>query len=237
MKCVKVEYIEESFDLCDLEIDGGENNYIAEGIVVHNTWCAMGIVPELDHPEIDEGKFVVTSKGLSEQGLAFKFNENNKNNVYLKMFWTVKDKIQALADWIHESSDLENTPVYVLGEVFGPIQDLRYGFCEPQLRVFDIYIGMPSHGYYMNMDAVIEVCDKFGFLHVPVLYRGPFSVRVMLDFTDGKETVSGHEVHLREGIVMNVIPERYVPEIGRLVLKSVSEKYLTRKNPNATEFN
>jgi RNA ligase (TIGR02306 family) len=238
MKCVSVEYIDDSFDLCDLEIDGGDNNYVAEGIVVHNTWCAIGCVPELNHPELDEGKFVVSSKGLSGQGLAFKNNEGNDGNVYLRMFKTVKEKIQLLSDWIATNDYSENGTVYVLGEVFGPIQDLRYGFNDPQFRVFDIYVRLPGIGRYLPMNDVINICKMFGFTHVPVLYRGPFSIEVMKEFTDGKETVSGKEQHIREGIVMNVIPERYSPELhSRLVLKSVSEDYLTRKNKNATEYN
>lgn len=228
MKCLSVEYIDESFDLCDLEIDGGTNNYVAEGIVVHNTWCAAGIVPELEHPEIEDGKFVVSSKGLSGQGLAFKFNEQNANNVYLKAFWSIKNVLQSISD------DLGT--VYILGEIFGPIQDLRYGFLTPQFRVFDIYVGRPTMGYYLDMLTVINICNKYGLQHVPVLYRGPFTREILKQYTDGKETVSGLSQHIREGVVINVVPERFHPKLGRVVVKSVSEDYLTRKNKDATEF-
>ncbi len=210
-------------------VKDGEEVIFSEKI--HGTWCEIGWVPELDHLEIEDGKLIVSSKGLSSQGLAFKFNENNVNNVYVKVAKQIKHLVKQLSDEIQ-------SPVYILGEIFGPIQDMRYGFCEPQFRVFDIYVGLPTQGRYQDKDFVIEWCEKLGIKTVPILYRGPFSVTKLREFTSGKETVSGHEVHLREGLVINVIPERYSPELnGRLVLKSVSDEYLLRKNKNATEFN
>lgn len=54
---------------------------------IHGTWACFGQYPGLDHPELFEGDTIVTSKGLSDQGLAFKFNENNANNLYVKAFY------------------------------------------------------------------------------------------------------------------------------------------------------
>ena len=198
---------------------------------VHGTWCVMAYVQQLNHPEIEEGKFVVSSKGLSQQGLAFKFNENNSNNVYIRMFFKIKNKIKKISEFFE-------TSVYVLGEIFGPIQDLRYGFSEPQFRVFDIYVGLPGNGYYLDKPKVIELCTMFDFESVPLLYQGPFSIKILKQYTEGKETVSGHEIHIREGLVINVVPERFDILLGgRLVLKSVSDAYLARKGKNLTEFN
>ncbi len=53
--------------------------------------------------------------------------------------------------------------------------------------------------------------------------------------TNGKEAVSGEEANIREGVVIRPTEERRELELGRVILKSVSEKYLLRKN--ATEFN
>ena len=69
---------------------------------------------------------------------------------------------------------------------------------------------------------------------VPELYVGPFSKEVMMEHTDGM-TVVGSSVHIREGIVITPTTERTDTELGRVVLKSVSEKYLLRKN--GTEYN
>jgi hypothetical protein len=56
----------------------------------------------------------------------------------------------------------------------------------------------------------------------------------MKQYTDGKTTFDG--AHIREGIVMKPTKERVEPELGRVILKSVSEAYLLRKG-NITEYN
>jgi hypothetical protein len=57
----------------------------------------------------------------------------------------------------------------------------------------------------------------------------------MYEYTEGDETVSGKAVHIREGIVVNPVEERYDLNIGRVILKSVSATYLLRKG-KTTEY-
>ena len=64
---------------------------------------------------------------------------------------------------------------------------------------------------------------------MPVLYRGPFDQATLEALTEGKETVSGRALHLREGVVVRTRAERPHPRYGRLQFKSVSEAYLLRK--------
>jgi RNA ligase (TIGR02306 family) len=68
---------------------------------------------------------------------------------------------------------------------------------------------------------------------VPILYVGPFSKEILAQYTDGKETVSGRGVHIREGCVVKPFEERYDDSAGRAILKSVSDAYLLQDN---TEF-
>jgi len=75
---------------------------------------------------------------------------------------------------------------------------------------------------------------------VPVLYVGSYSKTIVDHYTDGMETFSGKKSHMREGIVIKPAVERRELELGRVVLKSVSEKYLLRKGKKGqtvTEFN
>jgi len=239
MKCVSVEYINDDFDLCDLEIEGGSNNYIAEGIVVHNTWACFGYHPDSDIP-------IVTSKGLSGKGLAFRFNDANKTNLYVQTFKELnKDNDLFDSFWQHMTSVLtwdewssqDETPFYILGEIFGQgIQDLTYGTEKKLFRVFDIYVGEPGKGRYLDASDVENIVERMHNIeYVPVLYSGPFSKAAMEEYTNGRETVSGKEACIREGIVIRLETERRDDELGRIILKSVSEAYLLRKN--ATEFN
>ena len=126
--------------------------------------------------------------------------------------------------------------MFVLGEVFGPgIQDLSYGIDKMSFRVFDVIVGYHGNRLFLDHDEVLELADKVGISHVPILYEGPFSKQTMLEFTDGKETVSGDSSHVREGVVIKPTVERTDGLIGRVILKSVSGDYLTRKG-KATEY-
>jgi RNA ligase (TIGR02306 family) len=129
-------------------------------------------------------------------------------------------------------------PIFVLGEVYGTgVQDLDYGSTsnKPGFRVFDVFVGLPQEGRYLNNDELDQACKLMGLERVPVLYRGPFSMEKVAEYTSGNESVTGASKHIREGIVIRPTTERRDNALGRVQLKSVSEEYLTRKG--GTEFN
>lgn len=204
-----------------------EEVYMTEKL--HGTWCCFGYHPDSDVP-------IVTSKGQSGKGLAFKFNDKNATNLYIK----------ALADTTNEAGQTVldrakliygvSTPFYILGEIFGQgVQDLSYGTNKPQFRVFDIYIGQPGQGEYVSAECLAKTCSNLGVQQVPVIYAGVFSRKIMEKVTNGKETISGKEMNIREGVVIKPAQERTHPYLGRVILKSVSEDYLLRKG-DATEY-
>ncbi|MEZ4451186.1 MAG: RNA ligase (ATP) [Nannocystaceae bacterium] len=203
---------------------------------IHGTWCQLGVLPEADA----RGRLVVSSKGLAGRGLAFLADaEDNAQNLYLRVARTLD--IEARIDRAFAATIAAGQPVFVLGEVFGAgVQDLGYGAksssdAELGFRVFDVYTGWIGQGAFLG-DAELDLaCGALGLPRVPVLYRGPFSRAVMIDHTDGKETVSGKGAHIREGIVMRPQVERHHEGLGRVQLKSVSEKYLLRAG--GTEYN
>jgi len=208
-------------------------NVIPEGTLVsiteklHGTWTCFGY-----HPEV--GK-IITSKGLSDKGLIFKDTEANDANLYIRALKELafEDESTILDRAI---SFFNDKPVYLLGEIFGRgVQDLHYGNLKPIFRLFDIYVGTPGAGYYVDAGLVTEYAEYMEIDVVPTLYTGPFSKEIVDNYTDGKETVSGKESNMREGIVIRPLKEFRDPEIGRVFLKSVSEKYLLRNN--GTEFN
>lgn len=180
------------------------------------------------------GLLMVGSKSLSADGLMFKANKQNDNNVYVK----VVVEQDMLSKFMEQFKD-EELPVIMLGETFGSdVQDLRYGFThrgQNGFRAFAIYKGLRSRFKVLNSDELDVVLCKMEIERVPVLYRGPFSREVMNEHTNGKETVSGKEMHIREGIVITPIAERYNNKVGRVILKNVSSDYLLRKG-KATEF-
>ena len=201
---------------------------------LHGTWCCFGLYI------VDR---IVTSKGFSTKGQVFTLDEANANNLYVKMH-TKYGKY--LVDLIAQLTNCD--VVYVLGEIFGQgVQDLHYGLTQPEFRVFDIALAQtdktpPEYVSYDNMITLLDAVDvaftaktgePLGVKAVPKLYEGPFSVEVMEEYTDGKDTIAGSNI--REGIVMRPKVERRDNELGRVILKSVSGDYLTRKG-KVTEF-
>ena len=219
---------------------------------IHGSFLCAGIISDnLKHHE--EGNFVVTSKGLGAKGIALKYNaERNKNNLYVRTARhnSIKTRLQNVfrkggpgAQFLPLGVDLCDTSVYLLGEVFGKgMQDLAYGADVTRdfkigVRVFDVYVGVPGQGRYLNDKELDVVCESMTMPRVPVLYRGPYSKEILEVYTSGKETVSGNSLHIREGVVVKPASERRNSKIGRVALKSVSSDYLCRKSKNATEYN
>ena len=95
--------------------------------------------------------------------------------------------------------------------------------------------GIKVGNKYWDFDKMEALCNAHGIDVVPVLYKGKFSQEVLEEYTNGKEQVSGEELHIREGVVVYVKEEREDPSIGRVILKSVSGAYLCRHG--GTEFN
>lgn len=196
---------------------------------IHGTFCGVGILPHT-HTHLSL-RFVVFSKGLGAQGLCFKLNDRNENNVYVRAM-KQNGIFEKLLSYLGKQAD----PVFLLGEVYGPgVQDLVYGD-KLNFRVFDAVAKVNSQLVYWNVDTMQAICKNMNIETVPFLYRGPYSKELMMQYTSGKETVSGNELHMREGIVIKPVQERREPELGRVILKSVSEQYLLRKG-NVTEFN
>jgi RNA ligase (TIGR02306 family) len=204
---------------------------------IHGSWVSFGLMPpHLAHPEY--GDFLVSSKGFSQRGLALK-PEESANTWYWRAAreFGIEAKLRKFA-----ANNLAiPIPVFVIGEVFGQgVQDLDYG--QPlTFRAFDVFVGSPNpeapeaeRGNYLGDDGVDLALGLMELERVPVLYRGPWSMQTMRDFTDGRETISGGAKHIREGIVVRPVAERTHPVVGRVILKSVSADYLLRKN--GTEY-
>lgn len=117
------------------------------------------------------------------------------------------------------------------GEVYGKgIQDLSYGIEEVDLVIFDV----KYKENYLDWADFSQFCLAKGLPRVPVLYKGKFSADLIKTHTDGKTRMGKNVDQIREGCVIRPLKESNHYQIGRKVLKSVSEDYLIRDN--GTEF-
>lgn len=177
---------------------------------------------------VHKDKLEVMAYKIKNQGI-------NENNVYWKVYRQY-DVFKEVPYSSYGEAVYTNTPIFILGEIIG-VQDLTYGYNSGNLgfRVFDIYLGTPGQGRYLNDLELGKACHELKLERVPVLYRGPYSKEVVLKFTSGKETTSGLSLNIREGVVVRSAVERQDSSLGRVQLKSVSEEYLLRNH--GTEYN
>jgi RNA ligase (TIGR02306 family) len=226
----------------------------------HGTCTGFLRLPTSDYdgiiPLADGGMAAAFSKGIGNDGLVFKHFKRvprnwlmrqlaklsflkllpyrdvsvNEKNVYVRQLRRNQEALERLYEALGKPEVLA-----VYGETYGT-QDLKYGLeGDTGFMVFDIYVVKNGQGRFLNFMERKELAEDAGFAVVPQLYVGPFSKEVMYEHTSGV-TIIGGGVHIREGIVVRVLNERYQFGLSRVILKSINPAYLTRSNPDATEY-
>ncbi|MFF0746287.1 RNA ligase (ATP) [Streptomyces sp. NPDC004111] len=197
---------------------------------LHGTAC---LVTYLRDPELPDGERVfVSSKGFGAKNLALKEDPRN-------LYWRAVTGHGVPAVAARVATALGARRVGVFGEVYGAgVQDLAYGADGRSERLgfaaFDVSVEVAGRVRWLDAAEFAELLE--GELPVvPRLYEGPYDVSKVLELASGRETVSGRELHLREGVVIRPAVERHSHVTGgRAVAKAVSPAYLTRKG--GTEF-
>lgn len=117
--------------------------------------------------------------------------------------------------------------VGLYGEVFGWVQDLRYGHSQNQfsLAIFDVYDIVK--GKFYDYDDAKAFVDLLGLPYVPFLYRGPWSTEVVVPLAEGQTTINDTP-HVREGFVVKPVRERWNERVGRVILKMHGEGFLIK---------
>ena len=183
---------------------------------IHGTWTCLGLY---------EGEPIVTSKGLSAKGLAF--SPENKENLYWQQYLANKENVDKLSERLGADT------FYVLGETYGRgVQDMQYGLSGREFRVFDIYVGKPGAGYYLDYPDSIKQIEGL-FDAVPAVYAGQYSKQLAYEHANAKSSILADCI--REGIVVKPLTEKYVDDLGRVILKVKSDAYEMRKQ--GTEYN
>lgn len=118
---------------------------------------------------------------------------------------------------------LEGTVIY--GEVYGQVQDLRYGVDKgATFRVFDSW--NPSLQRYNDWTVTEAIARAMGLDLVPELYRGPWEPSLE-SLRNGPSVL--YPGHIREGYVIKPVQEKWNPRTQRTIFKFVGEDYKTRK--------
>lgn len=177
----------------------------------------------------EDGRVQVSSKGFGAKSLALKEDPRN-------LYWRAVHGHGVAGAAARLAELLGARRVGIFGEVYGAgVQDLTYGADGRRdtlgYAVFDVSAEIDGQVRWLDATDLLD-----GELPlVPRLYEGPYDVARVLEVATGRETVSGRELHLREGVVIRPATERYSPVTGgRAIAKAVSPAYLTRKG--GTEY-
>ena len=196
-------------------LNEGEEVVVTEKI--HGICCMLGWGTECAD--------LVTSKGLSHKGLVFDLAHEESHRIRYVQIWNeMKGTVRSIVRQVSNGQEV----AHVLGEIAGPgVQELHYARKHAAFQVFDIRVGDRREGRWLGHDEVTAICEQHRLEHVPILYRGPYSERTMMDLTTGRSAVPGAQ-HTREGVVVRTVPPRVDEQIGRVILKNVSERYLAK---------
>ncbi|MCI4144487.1 MULTISPECIES: RNA ligase (ATP) [Streptomyces] len=189
---------------------------------LHGTACLLTY-------SVQDDRVYVSSKGFGAKSLAL--TEDPRN-----LYWRAV-RGHGVAEAAAElAARLGATRVGVFGEVYGEgVQDLSYGADGRRdtlgYAVFDVSAEIDGQVRWLDAAELLE-----GRLPlVPRLWAGPYDSDRVLELAGGRETVSGRELHIREGVVVRPVTERHSPVTGgRAIAKAVSPAYLTRKG--GTEY-
>ncbi|MFI6939769.1 RNA ligase (ATP) [Streptomyces sp. NPDC050418] len=192
---------------------------------LHGTACLVTYYAE-------SGRVQVTSKGFGGKYLALQEDPRN-------LYWRAVRGHDAPAVAAVLAEKLGARRVGLFGEVYGAgVQDLTYGADGRRdtlgYAVFDASVEVDGQVRWLEPAELAELLTERLPL-VPTLYEGPYDEELVFAYASGRETVSGRELHLREGVVVRPAKERRSELLGsRAIAKAVSPAYLTRKG--GTEY-
>jgi RNA ligase (TIGR02306 family) len=170
---------------------------------VHGTNCRVGIVA---------GERMAGSHNLRRAQPAERQHENP--------YWLpwLLPSVAALLE--HFAADHDR--VVLFGETYGRgVQSFHYGALEGlQFAAFDLLVGER----FLDWDELAAVLQRFQVPAVPELWRGPFSRAAVVQHAAGRTTLGAE--HIREGVVVRPVHERWDAQVGRVILKFVSDDYL-----------
>lgn len=118
--------------------------------------------------------------------------------------------------------------VVVYGEVYGQVQNLKYGIeGEVRFRAFDAF--SLKAGEFYDSEPFQALMENLDIPTVPILYQGPWTAEIE-DMRNGKSILADHH---REGFVIKPMFERFSDRFGRVILKAIGEEYREAKGKAA----
>lgn len=147
-----------------------------------------------------------------------------KKNVEGSIWWTAFNQCPYLA----EVCKL-NPNVIFYGELYGWVQDLRYGHAENEVSL--AFFDAAMKGQLASVvERELNIVGWISLPLAPLIYAGPFKSELVDQWANGQTLVQcpNGRSNIREGCVIEPREGRWDSRIGRVKLKAVSADYLAR---------
>jgi len=119
--------------------------------------------------------------------------------------------------------------VAIFGEVYGQVQDLKYGVTGARFVAFDA-LDIASRRW-LDYEAFCDLARRLEIETAPVLYRGAWGSFDGASLAEGPSVLAARRgaTHIREGWVAKPMVDRSDGTLGRVIVKRHGEGFLTRK--------
>ena len=154
------------------------------------------------------------------------------NRIYIgsRTRWKKEDKKSIWWRAFHNHPEIEifctnNPGVALYGEVYGRVQELKYGIPnDVRFAAFDI---LGTHHWH-HVQQFVDTAKKYNLPTVPLIALDfPFDFDKIVSLSEEDSRIVGAN-HMSEGVVVKPMKERVNLEIGRVCLKLVSNRYLCK---------
>jgi RNA ligase (TIGR02306 family) len=135
------------------------------------------------------------------------------------IWWKITEKYPQIVEFC---KDHEGWIVY--GEIFGKVQTFRYASTEEDpldFVCFDIFDG----NKFLDKYSMWDYTGQYELPEPPELDICPYDFEKIKLYVEGPSSINGAS-HIREGIVVTPITELYSRQVGRTIVKFVSNEYL-----------
>jgi len=136
------------------------------------------------------------------------------------IWWMAFNQCPAIGEWCRAHPEQ-----IIYGEIFGQVQGLKYG--AKKNDIFFAAFGILNKTTWLDFDDARNSAGGYTVPCVPLLYSGPFDIEKIKELAEGDSSWPRAN-HMREGVVILPDKERTNPEIGRVQLKIVSNRYLEK---------
>ncbi len=176
----------------------------------------------------NDGELIYATEKLHGSNMRVVY-DNGKQFVGSRNYWKEESDSNIFWQAFRENSRLgelckEYPGMVFYGECYGKVKGFRYD-CDtlPRFRAFDILFG----DKWLDSKLFVRFCANNGMPQVPIIsYDNPLDKATIASLAEGQSLIGNH---VREGIVIKPMEERYDRKLGRVLLKLVGEGYYNHK--------